>query len=138
MNRRYISIGLLVSSIILMMLHIGALKFYWYWLYWWFDILTHFIGGIVAALVILYLYQFNLSTKLFLNRKKIFLLSVMGAIIVAVLWEIFEVVIRSTGPSEMDYLVDTTTDILTGVSGGAFVYVIIVSLTNGKSKINGK
>ncbi len=116
---------LLVTSFALMWFHTQALENFWYWIYPWFDILTHFIGGVVVAfaMVIMYLY-YPLGTRI-LNEKVLKTLTVVYVLVVGVLWEVFEVLIRSTGPQEEHYFIDTISDLFVDVSGGLLVYLIV-------------
>jgi len=109
-------------ALLLAILHIGALMFYWYWFFWWFDILVHFIGGIVAGLLFIYLYG-ALSSRAS-SRGESFILIFLFVLCIGLMWELYEIIIKSTGIWHPDYLLDTIADIFTDLSGGLSSYLI--------------
>lgn len=124
---------ILVSSIMLAILHIGAFVFYWYWTFWWFDILTHFVGGIIGSLLFLYLYLKR--HRDFIGEKKLLLLSAIAVIGIGIIWEYFEIIIRSALTTEPDYYLDTFLDIMTDFAGGLFAYLLCLRFVFGKNEI---
>lgn len=112
---------------IIAILHFLALQFYLYWTFWWFDIVTHFLGGLWVGLIILwfffssgYVYK-NLSL---VRSTKIFLITIASVIIIGVLWEVWEVLAELVFINEAGYLLDTSLDIIMDILGGitAFIY----------------
>jgi len=115
----------MVASLLLASLHVGALNNAWYWLYWWFDIPTHFLGGIVTALIALVVYSKYSSIEPQITRKNIFLVSLLSVVVIGVLWEGFELIIGGREFADSDYLVDTVADMFADTSGGLVVYLIM-------------
>ncbi|MFA5737039.1 MAG: DUF2238 domain-containing protein [Candidatus Paceibacterota bacterium] len=65
-----------------------AFKYFWYWRLPWFDKTMHFFGGFLIALVAIQFYLY-LSSKP-LTGKRLIVLSVVPALFVGCLWELFE------------------------------------------------
>ena len=97
--------------------HQIALTFSLYWYYWWFDILMHFWGGVLLGL----LYYLAVCSRWF-NFKQTTLTIVLFLLAVTVGWEVYEYLIRYTDST--NYALDTTTDIILGLSGGLLVHFL--------------
>ncbi|PIP87149.1 hypothetical protein COW81_01880 [Candidatus Campbellbacteria bacterium CG22_combo_CG10-13_8_21_14_all_36_13] len=119
-----------ISASALLFLHQFALIYYWYWLYWWFDILTHFIGGFVLASLFAYVYIFGVHKNI--DRVNVFILIFLLTLFLGLVWELFEVVIKSTGVFEPDYTIDTFSDLVVDLAGGMFFYLIYSSFFKPK------
>lgn len=101
---------------VLAVLHITAIQFYLYWVFWWFDILTHFIGGLFVATMSLWLY-FNSGLIKTPRRRKgtVFFVALLSVVIAGTAWELFEFF---AGTPEVDsYLLDTFIDALMNATG---------------------
>ena len=113
------TILLLIASSVLSATHILASEFFLYWRYPWFDVPMHILGGIVAALFIFFLADLRILS----SRRWRSCFSVMTfVLIVAIVWECYEVVI---GVQIQDnYVFDTTIDVVAGLLGGLLGFFI--------------
>ena len=120
-------IWIFITIVIVAMLHFSALQFYLYWRFWWFDLLTHFLGGLWVAISFLWLFfQFGF-VNIFKNDKNYNLLvAFFGSLFVGVFWEIFEYYFGLTAVNASNYVIDTVTDISFGLVGGFAAYCIFV------------
>ncbi len=109
--------------IFILLLHLISINFYLYWHYWWFDIVMHLLGGMWAALVTIWFFNsFSFYKDLSFRQRIIFILACVLSI--AILWEIFEIIIGYVNPSiGFEYYIDTVFDILFGVLGGFFIAI---------------
>ncbi len=110
----------LLSGMVLAVLHYFSLEFYLYWRYLWLDIPMHFLGGVTVALGYLTLRDFFASwpPSLFTLYK-----TLAAVLLVALCWEVFEVLIGVIFEEDR-YVIDTLTDLLLGVTGGALGYYL--------------
>ena len=115
-------------SVLIAGLHLGALKYYWYWTYWWFDIPLHFLGGIVIGLLFLTLHR---SSVLMYKKDKInfFIMIMLFVLMIGFAWEVFEVFIDLARVTEPDFISDTTFDIFLDFAGGLTAYMIFITLS---------
>lgn len=125
-----------ILIIIIALLHIVALEFHLYWLFWWFDMLTHFLGGLWVSLISIWFVFFSgiESFKLVRNKKNVFFTAIISVIIIGVLWEAFE--FFSDFPTEINYYKDTAIDIVMDIFGSlvGFLYAIkILKSTNSQN-----
>jgi hypothetical protein len=105
-------------------IHLVALELYLYWHFFWFDIFMHLFGGSVVALGV-----YTLADLRLYGRRYLTPVYVVGFVcMVAVLWEIFEW--YAGVPVESDFLLDTMSDLLMGLSGGHIGYLVGRSLTS--------
>lgn len=88
-----------------------ALIHFWYWKYWWLDIIMHFSGGVVIALI---------SYALGARRTGILL----GVLAVGILWELFEFGI-GVSVTEPNFIPDSMLDLVMDMLGAAVVYGIL-------------
>lgn len=111
-------------------LHYIADVFNLYWEVWWFDLMMHFLGGFWIALSTLWLIYFSPFFEGKSKSFKVFLLSgIVGAMLIGILWEIFEYATDSTYTAH-NYILDTSTDLVADFIGGvvAVLYVYYRSL----------
>ena len=106
MKQRYL--GLLSTICILMtiaVLHTAGLYWSLYWVYWWFDIVTHFIGGVGIGL---------LFSLFYLPKKYIYLFG----FVIMIVWELFEFfVVKIKIYSHSEFAIDTISDLFIGFVG---------------------
>lgn len=86
-----------------------ALIYYWYWTYWWLDIVMHTLGGVVVGLLV--------ST--YVGRR--WGTVVLGVLIVGLSWEVYEYVL-GLSLSEPNFLMDSALDLLMDTIGGFIAY----------------
>jgi len=116
---RKILFSSLFLSIVLFVCHIYAIKYFLYWYYPWLDLVNHFIGGVVIALLSIFLFSNNYKEKIFIYL----ICGFVAPLVIAVLWECFEFMTGLTFASSK-YLFDTITDILFALIGGlSSVYI---------------
>lgn len=115
-------------------LHFLALAFFWYWLYWWFDIVIHVLGGVVVGSAAL---SFLGALSIPFNAHRALFAVLASAIIIGVLWEVFE---AQTGiilwPDER---LDSALDVLADIAGALVAFLLIfrgteISLQNRNLK----
>ena len=105
---------LLFTSSLTLVLHSLGLAAYLYWKFWWFDIVTHALGGFSLGLLIAFL----------VPKKHIFLM--YGALILCIIgWEIFEIVFAGIETGTMSYVIDIISDLAIGFAaahGAIWIY----------------
>lgn len=108
-----------LSIITLAVLHALALTFYLYWVYLWFDIPMHVLGGATIALG----YQSRFLISRFAPALSFSLWgTVAAALFVGGLWEAYE---YAVDPSlTIDYAFDTALDFAMDVVGAAIGYSV--------------
>ena len=94
---------------VLGVLHVSALEYSLYWHYVWLDTLSHFLGGVWAALAFVWL----LSLK---GYRPATLVVVGAVLVIGAAWELFEVVAGI--PRETTFILDTTIDMCMDLFGG--------------------
>ena len=105
-------VAALFLSVLLLGLHLYAEAHAWYWIYRWFDIPMHLLGGFTIGV-----FSVAILGKF---RPLLFVVIVLGA---AVGWEAFEYLSGITY-NEPKYWFDTTHDLLDDALGGIAAYVI--------------
>ena len=105
----------------LAVLHIFALENDLYWKFQWFDLMTHFLGGIWAAL---FFYWVDSA----FGRASNLLLVVGSALLLGMAWEVFELAAGiSNAPNYVsDTLIDLLMDILGVLSAAAVVKFVFM------------
>ncbi|HDH31450.1 MAG TPA: hypothetical protein ENH26_01605 [Candidatus Wolfebacteria bacterium] len=128
----------IILLILIFFLHTVAIINFWYWTFWWFDIVMHFLGGFWVASLF-----FNLNSKLnflpnnltinnsIIKNLTIIVLSLGFVALIAVLWEFFEffydvfISVKGYPWVAQQGMSDTMTDLFLGFLGG-FVATIII------------
>lgn len=104
-----------------------ALKFFWYSLIWYFDIVMHFLGGVWVGMFFLYVFT---RGERQISIKRLFLEVILATLVVGVLWEFYEYylsVISGSSWDLMDTLSDMFFDFLGGIVAYGYLYKSIMS-----------
>ncbi len=107
-----------VTLLLIWVLHLLGIYLYLYWLFNWYDIVLHFLGGVWVSLIIIWILSI-----LEVQDKKMFFYVLLSIIIIGFSWEIFEYLTGITGPTFIE-LIDTIKDLLNDTLGAliGFVY----------------
>ena len=104
------------SLLLLALLHIVAIELFLYWLYPWFDIVTHFLGGVTVSLgVFWFLFE---SPFVRIEKRPLVIIGTLTLAIVGigVAWEVFEFLTGVTRGEE-NFVADTTLDLIMDAFG---------------------
>lgn len=103
--------------------HLGA-QFNLYYIYPWYDIPMHMLGGLWVSLFTIFLYTNFYNNSLDTNYpKKILKVVLISLLFMTVSWEIFELIGKITFLSEGKlYWIDVIKDIIDGFIGGIIGY----------------
>lgn len=120
-------IWIFITIAIIAALHISALQFYLYWRFWWFDTLTHFLGGLWVAIFFLWaFFQSGYVSIIKNNRNHNLIVAFLASLSVGIMWEIFEYYFGIAVSDASNYVVDTITDISFDLVGGFAAYCYFV------------
>jgi|SRR3989344_2445693 len=130
-------IWIFITIAIVAALHFSALQFYLYWRFWWFDILTHFLGGLWVAMSFLWLFfQFGFVNIIKNNKSYNLAVAFLASLFVGVMWEAFEYYFGIAVTDASNYVTDTTMDISFDLVGGFAAYCIFLLKGYHKSALN--
>lgn len=117
----------LLTIILIATFHYFSIKYSWYWTYRWFDIPVHIVGGFWVSLSALWI-SLHIShiDSIFAYKRKALIVMLSSVLVVAILWEIFELIFHVTSINTDIYWQDTFGDISNGFVGGiiSFIYFI--------------
>jgi hypothetical protein len=123
-------VEIFLSALLVAFLHKVALSLFLYWTTSWFDILMHFLGGLVIGLIAAFVFFIYPSGRLgsgFVSIPKdhkgsAFLIVIGSVLVVALTWELWELFVGFT--DVLDDQADTILDVIMGLIGGttAFLY----------------
>lgn len=125
-RRRLFFIGLCALGLLIALFQFLAHAYFLYWAWWWADIVMHFLGGLFVSGFVLWWLAYEVPVGL---RGKLprFAIAFIMVLVVGVSWEVFEYV---TGMyNELNYSLDTTTDLATDVLGMLVAYLLFKKLT---------
>jgi hypothetical protein len=100
--------------------------FYFYWIYWWFDNISHFLGGLAMGLF--WFYVLRLFFRFGEEVSFMQVLKVVGLIVlvIGIGWEIFEYITGTANPSKGEtYWQDTSYDLVDDMLGALVAALII-------------
>ncbi len=125
MNKNTLLYSTLALAIIGVSLFFLSNAFYFYWLYWWFDVLMHFLVPFTGGLGLYW--GFFHSGLIFqgewLGRSLSVVLVFLAVGAVVIGWEIFEYMNKFTQSTEGYYL-DTINDVLIGGAAGLLAALV--------------
>jgi len=115
------------SIMLLAALQILAVMFSLYMFYWWFDIPMHFLGGFFVGILSLWSFFFAINYHGSpVTPLKVLVVGVLGALLVGLVWELFEYESGLTWNAIGSYQLDTIKDLTMDVLGGYTAYVYFV------------
>jgi len=111
-DRKKLLICIASVVIFIFVVNSAAMKFYWYFSIWYFDMPMHFLGGFWVGLVCIYVFSlkefnFNLIFKVFLC-----------VFLVGFFWEIFEILVDKSITQNPFNSLDTISDMFFDLAGG--------------------
>lgn len=100
-----------------------------YWTLKWFDLVTHFIGGVLVALIAVWLWFYSRyfgPVRLY-SPRPLLLVTGLSVMSVAVLWEVYErfVWYLTDYPLAPNYVSDTVLDIVLTLCGATLVFLVL-------------
>ncbi|MEK7463847.1 MAG: hypothetical protein AAB610_01860 [Patescibacteria group bacterium] len=113
MHDSKLAVTTLALLLLLLGLHTYGMAQHWYLYYPFFDLITHFLGGVGIALSVFYVFK---------NPKHI----IAVAIVAGIVWEIFEVYFDIMGwpISSKAYKIDTAVDLFMDTLGAVSVWLV--------------
>lgn len=130
-NPIFVRAFLLLALIAL--LHSAAVVLYIYWSVWWFDILMHFLGGAWVGLMALWLFGLPGMRARFRKLKSPLAAVLASAVLVGVVWELFEYATDVTFTAE-GYAADTALDLVMDIVGALAAYAYGSALIRNSKK----
>ncbi|HBD24610.1 MAG: hypothetical protein A2566_02715 [Candidatus Zambryskibacteria bacterium RIFOXYD1_FULL_40_13] len=106
--------------LLIAILYLFELKFYLAWSIWWYDMVLHFLSGILVGIVTTLIFH-----KFFYKKDdeflKIFVSAMVSIVFVGIAWEIYELYFEMTSFSDgMNYYIDTSSDLFLDIVGALF------------------
>lgn len=115
MKSRKQILSLLASSIIfLCIINLVAMKGLWYYLFWYFDMPMHFLGGMAVLFLLVYVFYNQISTQRNLPIIKL----LIGVLIIGIGWEVFEYVFLNWYAGQPFIILDVVSDLFFDTAGG--------------------
>ena len=107
-----------------------AMKFYWYWTIWYFDMPMHFLGGFWLSLLLIWFFRIDkISPRLILKIS-------LGVLLIGVSWEIFEFWANNFIGQIPFSIPDTLSDIFFDLAGGlSGIFFYIKKITPVQEKL---
>jgi hypothetical protein len=119
----------ILTSLVLFIFIFNLFATYWhlYFLIWWLDIPVHMLGGAWVALMTLFLYY---HTK-YLRKKDhaalfAFVLAVATALVVGLMWEVYEFIIDRAMSVHDLQISDTLKDLCDDLFGGGAAALLFI------------
>ncbi len=103
-----------ILSTLLVMLHNAALEGSWYWKFPWFDLVMHFLGGLVFGCISVWILLRFFSEKHAFTYLVWWLCGIV--FVVGISWEVFEYLADVAFAEH--YLLDTVSDMIMDLLGG--------------------
>jgi hypothetical protein len=112
-----------VLAALVSVLHYLGFQYNLYWVFWWYDILVHFLGGaLVAVFAVMGVRWYRYDAQI--DSRSVWLIGIGAAVAIGITWEIYELAI---GLVEVEYIADTTLDLVMDIVG-AFAVMFVVRL----------
>lgn len=117
MNRKKLGVRVVSLILFIFVLNLIAMKFYWYFSIWWFDMPMHLLGGLWLGLV--FIWFLRLKDLSFSTIVKI----ILGVLLIGIAWEVFEIIVNKTIIQNPFNTLDTISDVCFDLAG-AFISIL--------------
>lgn len=123
MSRNYLLHVLAILACAIAAMNFLAISFHLYWMFWWYDIILHFLGGIFVGLLVLWLRFFSgyLGTSRIPSTTSVLFFVVVATLSIGIGWEVFERVLGDTWSLE-GYWLDTALDVILDFLGSLVAF----------------
>ncbi|MFA6273847.1 MAG: hypothetical protein WC662_01690 [Candidatus Paceibacterota bacterium] len=116
MDRKKLLLHSTLLVLFIFFINLVALKFYWYYSVWYFDMIMHFLGGFWLGLLFLWILKIqNVSINSILKI-------ILSVFIVGFSWEIFEIIVNNFFAQNPFSFFDTISDLCFDLAGGIFSF----------------
>jgi hypothetical protein len=136
MLKKQLLIISLLTIISITAFHFFSIKNSWYWTYRWLDIPVHIVAGFWVAITTLWVSLNMRHIDSIVGYKNRALFAMLASVlIVAVLWEIFELIFKITSLHDTGYWQDSLSDIFNGFAGGVIAFLYFTRNRKAKSPV---
>jgi len=111
---------ILVLSLLIAVVNFLALSLYLFWILPWLDLVLHFSGGLLVALMGVWILLKIAPEQVSSSAPLVLFVVLFSALSIGVGWELFEYFVGLHDRGH--YLLDTATDILADLLGGVSAY----------------
>lgn len=115
-SRKNILSLLASSAIFLCIVNFVAIKGLWYYLFWYFDMPMHFIGGMTVLFLIVYVFYNQISKKSSIPVYQLLL----TVFIIGFAWEVYEQIVSMYISHNPQIYFDSLSDLCFDLAGGIF------------------
>ncbi len=125
MTKQKIFVLLVLLLYVIFALHLTALYFHWYWIFWWYDILLHFLGGLWLGGTALWFLKYVRNKDIFNNIFSRYVYPIIFVTFIGIAWEVFEFSLDTFIIFQTNDIVDTISDLGMDVVGGLTASLLI-------------
>jgi len=113
---------------VLALIHMTAEYYHLYYYVLWFDMVTHFLGGVWLGVGVLWAYYLSEYVQPRVPGRWSFFVALLAGLLFGVLWEAYEFGVWQWSGVELpaNYVPDTQLDLVMDVVGAAFGYLVVL------------
>lgn len=120
--RKYIGKMMLQLIWFLLFFTIIANLFGLFWIFWWFDMPMHFLGGLFVGFLVLY----SIPKHFYMQNNRAFLTFLLVSFVIGLGWEFFEVSMDVLFKSTHTNWLDSLSDLGFDLAGSTFAYLLLL------------
>lgn len=115
---------ILLVGIVVLGLHLLALKFFLYWTTDWFDILMHFLGGLLVGLTMITFMRRIHKEGEYINNKLLVASVVLAVLVIGLTWELWELFVGLSDAikDKKDSILDVIMDMIGASAAVGYYY----------------
>lgn len=115
---------ILLVGIVVLGLHLLALKFFLYWTTDWFDILMHFLGGLLVGLTMITFMRRIHKEGEYINNKLLIASVVLAVLVIGLTWELWELFVGLSDAikDKKDSILDVIMDMIGASAAVGYYY----------------
>ena len=112
----------------LALIHMTAEYYYLYWTIRWFDIVTHFLGGLWVGIAVVWVWHFSgYVRKMYMPDRSTVFVALLGGLLVGLTWELYEYIVWMMTDAGLPpgYVGDTLLDLIMDITGAGVGFLIL-------------
>jgi len=133
MKKHKIPILIIVLGIFISVVHSVSLLNSLYFLFWWLDIIMHFLAGVLISLSVMWIYQKHTNNYVRPSFDHVILLNIfLFALTIGLVWESFELLLGVFFVENSTYVKDTILDFIMNSLGVVVGYIYFLNVKSEK------
>lgn len=127
-HRITLVVVLFILGALIALLHWNAEIHHYYWIYAWYDVMMHGLGGVWVGLLIAWgVAAARCRWPLLFRGVDVFSIIIIATLIIGIFWEVYEVLVGANVWQPQNIIFDTIQDMLMDATGATIAFIVLTT-----------